>query len=191
VEKRCVGCDTVKPEQAFGRSKVGWRPHTVCRVCRLAGAYRVRYLRNRSSVLATAKRYRAQPGVTERRAEMARAYRSANRARLREEFRRWRAENPEAAAELNRRSAHIRRCRLMSLPVEKFSAGSIFVRDKGLCAYCGLGLDPMNWHLDHVVPVSRGGGHTRDNVVASCPRCNLSKYDKTADEFKGAACDRS
>ena len=45
-----------------------------------------------------------------------------------------------------------------------------------LCAYCG---SKENIQQDHVVPVSKGGGNTKDNVVPACPSCNASKHNKT------------
>jgi 5-methylcytosine-specific restriction endonuclease McrA len=36
-------------------------------------------------------------------------------------------------------------------------------------------VDPANWHLDHVVPLSRGGEHSYANVQVAHPFCNLSK----------------
>ena len=47
----------------------------------------------------------------------------------------------------------------------------------GLCAYCGTVLDASR-HVDHVVPLSRGGGNGPDNIALSCPRCNSSKGGK-------------
>lgn len=49
------------------------------------------------------------------------------------------------------------------------------------CAYCDSDLIisiPFSVHLDHVVPLSKGGSHTIDNVAWSCKICNLSKADK-------------
>jgi 5-methylcytosine-specific restriction endonuclease McrA len=94
---------------------------------------------------------------------------------IRERLREWRAANPEASRLLNIEAAHVRRCRKAGVRIERFNRDSIFVRDKGLCAYCGLGVDPQCWHLDHVIPIARGGGHTKSNVVASCPTCNMKK----------------
>ncbi len=37
--------------------------------------------------------------------------------------------------------------------------------------------------MDHMVPLSRGGLHCWTNVCLACPPCNLSKHDKTAEEF--------
>jgi CRISPR/Cas system Type II protein with McrA/HNH and RuvC-like nuclease domain len=39
------------------------------------------------------------------------------------------------------------------------------------CAYCDLYLE--NYHIDHVVPISFGGSNNLDNLVLSCPPCNL------------------
>jgi 5-methylcytosine-specific restriction endonuclease McrA len=33
-------------------------------------------------------------------------------------------------------------------------------------------------HVDHVVPLARGGTHTRDNLATACPSCNISKGTK-------------
>ena len=48
-------------------------------------------------------------------------------------------------------------------------------RDNHHCAYCGKAAST----IDHVLPRSRGGRTTWENVVASCGRCNLSKGSKT------------
>ena len=56
---------------------------------------------------------------------------------------------------------------------------AVFARDGGRCAYCGA---PAT-SLDHVVPRSRGGLHTWDNVVASCARCNHTKADRAISEL--------
>lgn len=48
------------------------------------------------------------------------------------------------------------------------------------CAYCNCVLDktvPFSVHLDHVIPISKGGKHSLDNVVWSCAKCNLLKGD--------------
>jgi len=52
---------------------------------------------------------------------------------------------------------------------------AVFARDGGRCAYCGA----TAASIDHVVPRSRGGRHSWDNVVAACHRCNRIKADRT------------
>jgi 5-methylcytosine-specific restriction endonuclease McrA len=55
---------------------------------------------------------------------------------------------------------------------------AVFARDGWSCQYCGAPAE----NLDHVVPRSRGGRHTWDNVVASCRRCNARKENRTPRE---------
>ncbi|NJL11275.1 MAG: HNH endonuclease [Calothrix sp. SM1_7_51] len=52
-------------------------------------------------------------------------------------------------------------------------------RDHYSCQYCG---STKHLTLDHVLPRSRGGQHTWDNVVIACERCNSKKGDKTPQE---------
>ncbi|MCY4069023.1 MAG: HNH endonuclease [Acidimicrobiaceae bacterium] len=55
---------------------------------------------------------------------------------------------------------------------------AIFARDRDSCQYCGARAETM----DHVLPRSRGGQHTWENVVAACRRCNASKRDRLPSE---------
>ncbi|MBD0345947.1 MAG: HNH endonuclease, partial [Coleofasciculus sp. Co-bin14] len=50
-------------------------------------------------------------------------------------------------------------------------------RDKHACQYCG---STKKLTLDHVIPRSKGGKHTWDNVVTACERCNSQKGDSEA-----------
>ena len=55
---------------------------------------------------------------------------------------------------------------------------SVFARDLESCQYCGARAETM----DHVLPRSRGGQHTWENVVAACRRCNTKKRDRLPSE---------
>lgn len=59
----------------------------------------------------------------------------------------------------------------------------IFERDDYICAYCKVFTESP--HCDHVLPVSRGGESTMDNLVTACAKCNLTKSDKTPEEWLG------
>lgn len=48
------------------------------------------------------------------------------------------------------------------------------------CFYCGRDAS----HVDHVFPRSRGGSDDLSNLVPSCARCNLSKRDRTPEEWR-------
>lgn len=71
----------------------------------------------------------------------------------------------------------VRLHRFVRVPFERdipVTRRAIFGRDEHRCQYCGNAAES----LDHVVPRSRGGEHSWDNVVACCRRCNLRKGDR-------------
>jgi 5-methylcytosine-specific restriction endonuclease McrA len=59
------------------------------------------------------------------------------------------------------------------------SRQNVFKRDSHQCQYCG---NRKELTLDHVLPKSRGGQTTWQNLVAACKRCNSLKGDKTPEE---------
>ncbi len=75
-----------------------------------------------------------------------------------------------------------KRARFHEVPYEPINPKLVFIRDKWICGICRKKVDqsagapdPMRASLDHIVPISRGGGHTYDNVQCSHLRCNVSK----------------
>lgn len=67
--------------------------------------------------------------------------------------------------------------------VGRVDYAAILERDGGTCYLCGLPIPDGDLHFDHVIPLSRGGAHTMENIRATHKRCNLSKSDKTPEEF--------
>jgi 5-methylcytosine-specific restriction endonuclease McrA len=57
---------------------------------------------------------------------------------------------------------------------------NLFHRDGHRCQYCGSGGDRLS--IDHVIPRSRGGPHSWDNVTTACLRCNVNKGNRTPRE---------
>ncbi len=51
----------------------------------------------------------------------------------------------------------------------------ILVRDNCTCQYCGVQMSPVSLHVDHVLPISKGGGHNEKNLKTSCMPCNMKK----------------
>lgn len=73
--------------------------------------------------------------------------------------------------------AVVRLCRFVRVPYQRkrsLNRRAVFIRDGHTCQYCGLAAES----IDHVIPRSRGGEHTWDNVVAACRRCNTLKRDR-------------
>jgi 5-methylcytosine-specific restriction endonuclease McrA len=70
----------------------------------------------------------------------------------------------------------VRLCHYVRVPFQTrvaLNRRAVFARDNHRCQYCGATAE----NIDHVVPRSRGGTHTWDNVVAACRRCNSRKED--------------
>ena len=57
----------------------------------------------------------------------------------------------------------------------RFTRKNIFFRDKNRCQYCGGKFPTVDLNLDHVIPLSRGGKSSWENVVCCCVRCNSRK----------------
>lgn len=87
---------------------------------------------------------------------------------------------------------HRGRARRHGVAFEPVNRLSVFERDAWTCGICGSAVDrsltfpaPGSASLDHVVPISRGGTHTRDNVQCSHLSCNVRKGDKVPDDLEG------
>lgn len=68
---------------------------------------------------------------------------------------------------------------------EQINVLAVFERDNWVCQICGEDVDPTVEHpdplsksLDHIVPLSQGGGHTWDNVQLAHLVCNMSKGNR-------------
>lgn len=59
-------------------------------------------------------------------------------------------------------------------------------RQHGLCYYCAGKVG--KYHVDHAVPLSRGGSNDPSNIVVACVDCNLRKHTKLPHEFSGRLC---
>jgi len=65
---------------------------------------------------------------------------------------------------------------------------ALYMRDGLACVWCGSGLEDegVTLSLDHVVPVSKGGGNDSRNLVTSCRKCNSVRGDRDAIDFASA-----
>lgn len=82
----------------------------------------------------------------------------------------------------NRKHLHARRARLLAATVEAFDPYEVFDRDGWICQICGGEIDPaarrpdqLCVSLDHIIPLSRGGEHSRANTQAAHLICNVKK----------------
>lgn len=110
----------------------------------------------------------------------AREWKLRNAERNRAITRAWHEANPHA----NAMHAHRRRARVLEVG-GSFTAKDVeaqFNAQDGRCFYCGIQL--TRFHVDHRMPIARGGSNGPENIACACPPCNLSKSTKTEAEFR-------
>jgi 5-methylcytosine-specific restriction endonuclease McrA len=67
-----------------------------------------------------------------------------------------------------------------AVDAERFTLDEIAARDHGICYLCGR--EAQSPTMDHVIPVSLGGPHTRVNVRLACRSCNSRKRQQLLPE---------
>lgn len=89
----------------------------------------------------------------------------------------------EQQKNIRRDHRHKRRAAIHSAGYERFNAEEIFARDRWKCNACGVKTPkarrgtthPNAPELDHILPISVGGSHTRQNTQLLCRQCNSTK----------------
>lgn len=121
--------------------------------------------------------------------EQGRTYRAANAERVRE-YKRTVRQSPDGKA-AHRAESHNRRARAMATggkhtaaDINRARLAQIDKRGRLICWWCAQPIDG-EYHVDHRVPIARGGSNDPGNLVISCPTCNLRKHDKLPQEWNG------
>lgn len=75
-------------------------------------------------------------------------------------------------------------CKFDKVPKKRprLSSKTLWVRDKGICAYTGKKLTPKEGNIDHIIPRSKGGQTSWTNCVLAHKDINSKKADKTPEE---------
>lgn len=180
THKTCTKCDKSKPLSDYYKNKRGkYGVRGDCRSCVLENqqAY------NRANVERRREHRRAwREANAERKAAYDKAYYEANKERAAERNRAYLAANPHKRTEYR----HRRRARLRGNDTAPYKRADVFARDGYVCQLCGRPTlvyvvtwrHPLSPELDHIVPVSRGGSDTPDNVQTAHRRCNIRKGNR-------------
>lgn len=197
--KSCSRCKVLKPAELefFGRNKTrkdGLNPE--CKKCRSTRS-KTAYHKDIEQSRNKARDWRANhPG---QQAQYSRDWRNKspdNRQKQRAAALRWYYENYEHALNRNRdwqqKNPHMlymqsaRRYALRKNATGKITSelvDRIFEDQNHFCFYCQCDLDESGYHIEHKIPLSRGGTNEPNNICLACPKCNLSKGTKTPDEW--------
>lgn len=100
----------------------------------------------------------------------------------------WKKNNPERV-KLHRRIASARRrAQKTKTKIETISLDEVLLHADGVCKICCLAFDTSPIEFDHIIPLSRGGTHTRDNLQAVHAVCNHKKGTKLLSELDVIIC---
>lgn len=141
---------------------------------------RLRRLANKEKESANKKAWATKNAEKKRAYDL--AWQKANPDRCKSNRIAWESKNPEKV----RSKDAMRRIRKCAKDSEKFDPFEVFERDEWKCYLCGqqtLKSKRGTTHnlapeLDHIIPLSRGGPHTRANSACSCRGCNGKKGSK-------------
>lgn len=114
--------------------------------------------------------------------QYAKKWRQQNRDKIQGYYITWKTKDPEGV-----RARTIRR-RSVEKTGNGITGGDIkrqYKSQKGCCYWCGVSVK-HGYEIDHVIPLSRGGINSRENIVLACTPCNRSKKDKLPHEWSGS-----
>lgn len=127
--------------------------------------------KHRESIRRTNRRYR----IRNRELDMARkrAWREANPERANRATAAWRARNPGATSLAKHHRAALEAGIRSDFTLTQWKAMKAMHEYR--CAYCH---EEKPLTQDHIIPISKGGAHTRINIAPACRSCNSSKRDR-------------
>jgi len=197
MEKQCLTCGIIKDISAFpknGKTKYGTLVHkSKCKKCyntnqrikRVKTPKKLKYKNDEER--RAAARYRSKIWYKNNKDKARRRiseWQHSEQGKIKREqwFEEWKLKNPLKWRLKKKRDKSIRRSREVGIPsldlssivfLESYNLLN-FKSNQFLCEYClcEVGCD---YHIDHIVPISKGGTNELVNLAISCPKCNLSK----------------
>lgn len=138
------------------------------------------YAEHRDEVLARAARYRASnPEANHARVTR---WAESHREQLRAKSREYARAHPEKRVQIQARRRARKRGNGQFLVTER-DIRRLLMRCESRCLYCRAPLG-TSFHLDHIVPLARGGHHAIGNLAPACADCNLTKGSMTLTEWR-------
>ena len=186
--KKCTECLKVKPFEDFHKQKSSLDGRrSKCKTCR--------------KVLSTQDYIERKDFIRSQQSKARNKMTPEQRKHERERIDRWNKENPEKIKEYAKKyckgngreikyeSYQRRRAMLANAVTDNHTIKELHVYwleqgyDPDVCTYCDEPIEAETSIGDHVIPLSRGGSHTVDNLVPACLSCNSSKCDKLLSEW--------
>lgn len=192
--KRCSKCGNEKTIECFAAHRTTRdRLRPECKACHNLAATQWQRA-NKEKVAARDKRYkeRNRDKLNARRREYyakahskvratMNAWVEKNREKVRQKTRQWQHENKEKYLAIMRMVNAGRRFAEVTKANKPKIIEQLKVNQKGKCAACRCVLE--RFHIDHIMPIKRGGTNDPDNLQLLCVTCNCRKKDRHPVEF--------
>lgn len=160
---------------------------------RAAASRRAWYLRNKEKMRKYNLNYRKEHSEELKQKDAERykkddSRKIGNRERVRnhpeenrERVKKWQKDNPEKFKWQRQIVDARRRAKMKKVPYEEISPELIYAKDGGICGICGKPLEMSDFSIDHIVPISKGGGHVEGNVHSAHKLCNIRRGNRPLD----------
>ena len=171
--KACHAASADKRRAQNGKSKGKYSPtHKTCSICKQEFPRTIEYFHPRvkgghlfeSRCIKCHKQYYQEHKDEYR--KQGRAYNRTHRMERRANWQAYRARKQAAGGVCTKKDVAYQ-----------------YKAQKGHCYYCARKVG-SEYHVDHVIPLSRGGSNSPENIVIACPECNTSKQDKLPHEWQ-------
>lgn len=173
MKRICKKCNEEKDIEMFSKaSQCDFGRTWTCNKC-VAASKRLRYLDNREKEIARCTKWNKE-NPAKVAANMAKS-RARNYEAYKANYKRWRRENKDKIKIYDHKK-RIRRKYAIAFTKEKISFDewiSIIKSQDSKCYYCKI--KDRNLEIEHVIPLSRGGDHSKGNIVGACAKCNSRK----------------
>lgn len=205
--KKCKTCEEIKDASEFNKHPTtSDLLQQSCRKCASA-LNKKRYIERKDEILKNVAKYREEnrDSILDRKRQYylentdkckgkSQEWYKNNRDRAIAMNKMWHEKNKDRAKELNKKwvANNLDKRRLVSALSDskrrakiKDGCVSIDIKDtllnsqNGLCKICGVNLADVKIHIDHIMPLSKGGKHDDANLQLLCSSCNLKKSSKT------------
>lgn len=179
--KRCTKCRMWWPATLeFFKNAKRYR-YGISAACKICLSQDERLWREKNKGYISSQQRAWREANKERIAAARKAYYQKNAVEIRQKVRMWEKANPQRV----RKQGHKRRALERGAEHEPYTRADIntlWHDQDGLCAYCRSPMFGV-YHIDHVMPISRGGADKLENLALACPSCNSQKYNKTGEEY--------
>lgn len=177
-----------KNKERIKKQNKCWRQENSKRLKEKSRKY---YLKNQERLKEKARQYRLDN--IEHKKKVDREYYKNNAERINNRVKAWVKENPESRRQIIWRGNVKRRSQKHNVEFTKVERKRILDRDAWTCQNCGIKVHdrskgdwntPDKAHIDHIIPISKGGHSKPSNLRTLCRTCNLTKLNRVDEQLK-------